>query len=56
MKKDGYLIIKDVLVAEKCSALYFKEEERVFRSYEKFKEDFEKFFKIIYFYEFIPKS
>ena len=31
---DGYLIIKDVLADEKCSALYLKEEERVFRTLE----------------------
>ena len=29
---DGYLIIKDVIIEEKCCALYFKDEERVFRS------------------------
>ena len=29
---DGYLIIKDVIVEDKCCAIYFKDEERVFRA------------------------
>jgi len=40
LKPNGYLIIKDVIAEEKCAGVYFKEQERIFRSLENYKATF----------------
>ena len=57
MKSDGYFIIKEVVAEEEnCAALYFKDEERVFRTVDEYKDDIEDFFHIKDFQKFEIKK